>query len=396
MSYTNYERNYSPLITDAGTQRWFMLRQSVPIGYKMLVIKNNEVTETYEHGMKWTSSIPLWHKGGVRVILIDTRDRFEELLFDNELYTQDQNLIHMTFIVHYRVMNFDRIALNVQDPIGQLLNRTKAKLVDQTIKTTLDTFITKGTSVYLEDLHPLKIDLMTIGLDLIRAEVINFKLPEKARDKYAKVMGESREMQMEIDRLKTMKDKGVINDYMKLKLIEGMSNSSFPPMQMYAMQMLGGNMMGNPMPQVLAQPAMGAPQAPSQVGRGLPLVDQPTGIKPASDIMDEKGTILKRVEIPKPALVNLDTGKVFPLEKSLVQIGRGGDNDLVLADDYASRKHAQIVMSEGGELILINLSSNNPIMVNGSNSIDSGERLMLNNNDLIEIGYSKFKVRIPE
>ena len=92
MVYTNLDRNFSPLIADAGTQRWFLLRQQIPLGYKMLVIKNNKITNEFEHGMRWTSSLPLWHKGGVKVVLVDMRDRYEEVHFDNELYTIKQHL----------------------------------------------------------------------------------------------------------------------------------------------------------------------------------------------------------------------------------------------------------------------------------------------------------------
>lgn len=391
MSYSTKERNFSPLIDNASTQRWFMLRQSVPIGYHMLVIKNNEITAEYEHGMQWTSVVLGLHKGGAKLLLVDMRDRFEEFNFNNELYTRDQNLINLTFVVHYRVADIKCIALNVQDPIGQLLNRTKAKLLDITIRTSFDDFITYGTRIYLDNLAQLSHDLREIGLELIRAEVTNFKLPDRARDKYAKVMGDNREMLMEIDRLKAMKDKGVINDYMKLKMIEGLSSSNFPPMQMYAMQMLGGNPMA-PQSQSKPESALVQGQHNFQVSSGErePARSQ-TGIKPGVEVLDNKGTILKKMDTLMPTLVNLDTGAVFILEKDLTQIGRGTDNEIALADQYASRKHAQIVKGPSGEVVAINLSQNNPISVNGIKSINAGDRVVLKENDVIEIGYTKLR-----
>ena len=285
-----------------------------------------------------------------------------------------------------------KISLMVQDPVGQIINRTKAILVDITIRTGLDDFINLGTSIYLSKQATLKQDLESIGLELIRAEVINFKLPDKAREQYAKVMGESREMQMEIDRLKIMRDKGVIGDYMKLKLIEGLSNSNFPPMQMYAMQMLN-TPIENPKAQSDNPPIL-PEKNQAQMTEGNASEEQVTGIKPGTDLLDEKGTLLKRIEQPRSTLTNIDTGKVFAMQNDLIQIGRAPDNDIVLNDSYASRKHAQIIQGVNGELILINLSSNNPIKINGDHAVESGDRVTLNQDDVIEIGYSKFKVHL--
>lgn len=66
-----------------------------------------------------------------------------------------------------------------------------------------------------------------------------------------------------------------------------------------------------------------------------------------------------------------------------LRIGRASDNDLVLADDLASRWHAEI-SAEGGSVTLVDLGSQNGTIVNGravgSHALEPGDR--------IEIGAS--------
>lgn len=74
----------------------------------------------------------------------------------------------------------------------------------------------------------------------------------------------------------------------------------------------------------------------------------------------------------------------FLITKDEVTIGRGKDNDIVIADNTASRNHAKMVKtSEGYQLI--DLGSFNGTQVN-KKSIQS---IILKHNDLILIGFSK-------
>ena len=233
-------RDDAPLVANANTQKWFLKRQDVPIGFEMIVVKNNRVEEQYSSGMKWTSSVPLYHKGGVQVLLVDTRERYETFTFESELYTRDQFLINLQFAVYYRVSDIEKVALRVRAPLDQMIQKTRAKVLDITLKNTINDFITQGSSIYVHGIGELANDFNDLGLEFRKVDLINFMLPESARKKFAEVMGENREMLMEIDRLRTMKEQGVIDDYMKLELIKGLSESNFPPMQLYAMQMLDG------------------------------------------------------------------------------------------------------------------------------------------------------------
>ncbi len=61
-------------------------------------------------------------------------------------------------------------------------------------------------------------------------------------------------------------------------------------------------------------------------------------------------------------------GKVFPLEKNEVFIGRDLNNDLVISDAEISRKHARIVMQAGG-FVIEDLGSTNGTAVEGQRLI---------------------------
>ncbi len=86
-----------------------------------------------------------------------------------------------------------------------------------------------------------------------------------------------------------------------------------------------------------------------------------------------------------PAVLHIiggnDRGKQFELNKPENRIGRGTDQDVVLADIAVSRRHVTIVM-EGQRWRLKDLGSGNGSLVNGQRS----DSVILNDGDQIEIG----------
>ena len=340
-------RDESSLVTNASNQHWFLKRQDVPIGYAMLVIKNNRVTETFTAGMNWSTNIPLWHKGGSHLILVDLRERFERFAFENELYTSDQFLIELTFNVHYKVNDPEKIALHVKEPLEQLVQRTRARVLSSTLQTSISDFVNNGTNMFQQSLNGLHQDLGEIGLEFKRVDIINFKLPDKAREKYAEVMGNNREMLMEVDRLKTMKDQGVINEYMKLELIKGLANTQFPPMQMMALQMMGGGQQ-NPMAGILGS-------------------DQNAVPSPGNRVLNTTAQAV-------PSVFEIDfyagehAGSQFPLLPNQdVIIGKDPlKANVVLSHTQISRMHASVRYdSSQGRFLVKDLGSMNGVAVNG-------------------------------
>lgn len=368
-------RDEASLVTNASNQHWFLKRQDVPIGYAMLVIKNNRVAETFTAGMQWSSSIPIWHKGGAQLILVDLRERFETFAFENELYTSDQFLIELTFNVHYKVSDPEKIALHVKDPLAQLVQRTRSRVLSTTLQTSITDFVTQGTNFFQQSLGPLHQDLGEIGLEYKRVDIINFKLPDSARTKYAEVMGNNREMLMEVDRLKTMKDQGVLNDYIKLELIKGISNTQFPPMQLWALQMMGTGGQQNPMAGILG------PESQAGPGLGGPLA---------------AGRVLNATAQAVPRVFELDfysgehAGTQFPMTPDQdIVIGKDPlKSNIVINHPQISRTHVSVRYdSTQGRFLIKDLGSMNGAAVNGleierggTRTADIGSRVDLSGN----------------
>jgi hypothetical protein len=213
-------------------------------------------------------------------------------------------------------------------------------------------------------------------------------------------MGQSREMIMEIERLQLMKEKGVINDYMKLELIKGLSNSNFPPMQMYAMQMLGG--MKGDLPDARSQlqpaPSVSTSRSPAVLpDHTSASANDGTRLRKPGEISTPEGTMIQKSGRAAFCLLNLATQALHPLEKEVINIGRspsaqGATNDIIVNDNYISRNHVQLVISESGEVVAINVSASNSLMINDTRKVDPGERWPIQPNDILEIGYTKFKL----
>lgn len=81
-------------------------------------------------------------------------------------------------------------------------------------------------------------------------------------------------------------------------------------------------------------------------------------------------------------------GQVFQLDKDLISIGRGPENDIVLLNDpQVSRLHAQLVLVDR-DFEIVNLSRKNAVFVNGENV----DRWKLVNHENFIIGDSEFKI----
>ena len=85
---------------------------------------------------------------------------------------------------------------------------------------------------------------------------------------------------------------------------------------------------------------------------------------------------------------SLEEGDVFPLNSAPLTLGRGGQNDLVLAgDEFASSRHARIEVRGDGAWVQ-DLESTNGTFVNGSRvagaqRLDAGDLLRVGETDLI-------------
>jgi len=86
-----------------------------------------------------------------------------------------------------------------------------------------------------------------------------------------------------------------------------------------------------------------------------------------------------------------DAGRHFPLEKSLITLGRGEDRDIQFQDRAMSRMHCDI-LQEKGVLIIRDTGSQNGIKVNGRLTMEH----RLSDGDQIDIGSTRLVIRIPQ
>jgi hypothetical protein len=77
----------------------------------------------------------------------------------------------------------------------------------------------------------------------------------------------------------------------------------------------------------------------------------------------------------------------LPLHGGMLRLGRGQDNDLVLADEQVSRHHGQLV-SRQGALVYRDLDSTNGSFVNG----DRVTEIAIGPGDILQVGRSQVRV----
>ena len=85
-----------------------------------------------------------------------------------------------------------------------------------------------------------------------------------------------------------------------------------------------------------------------------------------------------------------DMGREFVLQQGENGIGRGIDNDVILADVAVSRRHLRVIL-EGDRLTLKDLGSGNGSQVNG----EKVSQVQLVDGDRIDVGETTLVVRIP-
>lgn len=112
-----------------------------------------------------------------------------------------------------------------------------------------------------------------------------------------------------------------------------------------------------------------------------------------SDLLAEQSTAILDEGPAMPFLfveAGKDRGREYVLQEGETSIGRGIDNDVILADVSVSRKHVRVIR-EGGTITLRDLGSGNGSLVNGRKA----HLQQLAEGDRIEIGETVLVLRVP-
>lgn len=102
----------------------------------------------------------------------------------------------------------------------------------------------------------------------------------------------------------------------------------------------------------------------------------------------QKRAAINAQELVPKLVVN---GKSKPINRKLISIGRGKENQIVVADIKVSRQHALIKL-EKNEYYLIDTGSTNATYLN-DNRIPSGKKVKLKNGDKIKVGQTVLNFR---
>ena len=105
-----------------------------------------------------------------------------------------------------------------------------------------------------------------------------------------------------------------------------------------------------------------------------------------------KLTRQRKEPVPEASLVDLRTGKPFRIDKTVVQIGRKADNDLVISEKTVSGQHAKIHFRKG-KFYLEDLQSANETKVNGLKVVGEVE---LHSGDVVRFDQFGFTFKGPD
>lgn len=139
-------------------------------------------------------------------------------------------------------------------------------------------------------------------------------------------------------------------------------------------------------------PPNGAPVEAFAEFEGDAIAGESTRIEDRDVLAEESTGILE--DAPKLPFLFVESGKdqgrEYVLQEGETSIGRGIDNDVILADVSVSRRHFRI-QREGGAITLRDLGSGNGTQVNGRRAHVE----VLSDGDRIELGETVLVLRVP-
>jgi len=130
------------------------------------------------------------------------------------------------------------------------------------------------------------------------------------------------------------------------------------------------------------------PRAIPRAGAPIPSVEAAAAVNGRAPSVIARAAPAERIT----ALVEIQSRNgqpwAFVFRGGVVRVGRGTDNEIVLADDRVSRRHGQLTARQG-TLVWTDLASSNGSQVNGA----PAREIALGVGDVVRVGNSTLTIR---
>ncbi len=353
--------NSPPLIETFIPERWVGWSMDfIEAGYTGLLIKNGRLVRKLQPGRHFSFALPLLEQ--CDLILVDTKIRNLEIISHGDFLSQDQYLINVSLNVMYQVVDPQRVALELSEPIAALVSAVKDTLGAAIGQLRVQQLTTQGRAhirQYILDKTDVSYSL-GFALEDVRVNDISFP---QGQGIIRQVEGMSAREEAEYEAA------------LKAQIAQAGRPQILPP-PVQQVNIISGRDPNS------SNPAVGGTVEANGIAlEGLPTRDHLT-LAPTVIDLNSRGEQIAR-------LVNNSSGAIALLSTSPFTIGREPSNTLILDDNLCSRHHAQVIKVTDPQgtvrYQLIDLGSSNGTFVGGQRVVPN-QPVSLNPGNVIKIG----------
>ncbi len=338
----------SPLIQTATPERWVGWSMDfIGAGYTGLLVKNGRLVRTLRPGRHFSFALPLLEQ--CELILVDSKVRNLEIVSQGDFLSRDQYLINVSLSVMYQVVDANRVALELSDPIAALTSAIKDNLGAAIGQLTVEQLTTQGRSQIRQHILDHTDVSYALGFTLEDVRVSDISFPQ-TRGIIRQVEGLSARQEAEHEAV------------LKMQIAQAGRPEVQPPPVQQVNIISGRDPNANEPPLSATVEATSISlEGESPIQPSLPVRDRPP-LAPTILAPDVGAGAIAR-------LINRSTGAIAILSTTPFTIGREPSNSLVLDDGLCSRNHARIIKLTDPQGIvryqLIDVGSSNGTFVGG-------------------------------
>lgn len=354
--------NANSLVKIITPKRWAGLSMDfIEPGYTALLVKNGQCVQEYRPGRHINFAMPWLTQ--CQLYLVNSKELSSKIVSTGDFSSKDGCLINIALNIRYKVIDYRRIALEIEDPITELQNAVKEAL-----------------GIAVQNLPMPK---------LTREEIKQYLTSEK--DKIAYPIGFYIE-EIRVDSIDFPQTEGIIRKQ------EVMSYSQQQEQQAIRQMYIAGA--GKPEYQLSAPPNINIVNVPAMGGQNqlpLPLPSpQHPSLPPQNRSIPKPTQVVDQINrVNTTKLIDISTQKEYVLSGPSFTIGREDYHNITIPESNfsASRNHANInsyTNSQGIICYQITDSSTNGTFVNGIKIIRNQPH-PLTSQDVIQIGNQQWR-----